>query len=292
MGLSRISYRGFALYLAIGWACWITAHAYIVSKFGFNAAISISDSLSNNLILMIICFAAANALRFYRPSKNNLVGLIPGIFILAILASKAMGWLVNEVTNDESYINFFLMSFPVRVAVSFLIIGCTAMVIWIWQNNIEKEKETERSAVASRLAIEAELFQLRRQLQPHFLFNSLNSINALLISRPDEARKMITMLSDFLRGTLVKDDSSQPLLKDELSHLQLYLEIEKVRFGHRLIIESTINENTLEMSLPPLLLQPVLENAIKFGLYNTTGEVVIKLESVLIEGILKIVVTN
>ncbi|MBC7426112.1 MAG: histidine kinase, partial [Bacteroidia bacterium] len=105
-------------------------------------------------------------------------------------------------------------------------------------------------------------------------------------------RKMITMLSDFLRGTLVKDDSSQPLLKDELAHLQLYLEIEKVRFGHRLIINSIIDENTLEMSLPSLLLQPVLENAIKFGLYNITGEVVIKLESVLIEGILKIIVTN
>ena len=117
-----------------------------------------------------------------------------------------------------------------------------------------------------------------QQLQPHFLFNSLNSINALIGFKPDEARKMIHQLSDFLRGTLKKDDDQlQVTLNDELQHLNLYLEIEKVRFGHRLQTEISCDERSGSAKLPSMLLQPIVENAIKFGLYDTTGEVVVSL---------------
>ncbi len=83
-------------------------------------------------------------------------------------------------------------------------------------------------------AREAELYKLRQQLQPHLLFNSLNSISALITIQPAQARKMIQQLSDFLRGTLKKEENQWISLEDELQHLQLYLDIEKVRFGHRL----------------------------------------------------------
>jgi LytS/YehU family sensor histidine kinase len=132
-----------------------------------------------------------------------------------------------------------------------------------------------RKADAERLAREAELFKLRQQLQPHFLFNSLNSISALTGTQPEKARHMIQQLSDFLRGTLRKEDHQWSTLAEELEYLRLYLDIEKVRFGYRLQTKIECKEEAMKMKLPSLLLQPVVENAIKFGLYDTVGEVMI-----------------
>jgi two-component system LytT family sensor kinase len=88
---------------------------------------------------------------------------------------------------------------------------------------------------------------------------------------------MIEQLSDFLRYTIKKEENQMVELKDEILHLELYLEIEKVRFGHRLITNFIFEEGTLTQKIPALLLQPIMENAIKFGLYDTTEQVEINL---------------
>ncbi len=150
----------------------------------------------------------------------------------------------------------------------------------------------QRKAESEKLARDAELYNLRQQLQPHFLFNSLNSITALIGSRPDEARKMIHQLSDFLRGTLKKEDQQPVSLAEELEHLQLYLEIEMVRFGHRLTTEIIADEACSKMLIPPMLLQPIVENAIKFGLYDTTGIVSIKIIASCVQNQLHVSVQN
>lgn len=103
---------------------------------------------------------------------------------------------------------------------------------------------------------------------------------------------MIQQLSDFLRGTLKKEENQLIPLADELAHLQLYLDIEKVRFGHRLETALEADETALQLKIPSLLLQPVLENAIKFGLYDTTGAVTITLHAAKQENDLVIQVTN
>jgi LytS/YehU family sensor histidine kinase len=151
------------------------------------------------------------------------------------------------------------------------------MTVIIWFNWQEQQFNEQRKVDAEKLAKEAELFKLRQQLQPHFLFNSLNSINALIGLRPQEARKMVQQLSDFLRGTIKKEETQWVNLEEELQYLQLYLDIEKVRFGNRLATETTIDDDTLSMKLPSLLLQPIVENAIKFGLYDTVGEITIRI---------------
>ena len=103
---------------------------------------------------------------------------------------------------------------------------------------------------------------------------------------------MIQQLSDFLRGTLKKEDHQWTSLDEELQHLQLYLDIEKVRFGHRLTT-NIINETTPgSAQLPAMLLQPLVENAIKFGLYDITGDITISLEARKDDGFLLIRVTN
>ena len=149
----------------------------------------------------------------------------------------------------------------------------------LWYSSEEEQRQMQRRSDAERLAKEAELFKLRQQLAPHFLFNSLNSISALITSHPEQARKMIQQLSDFLRGNVRKEEQQSVLLAEELQYLQLYLEIEKVRFGHRLSADLHHDEASLNMMLPPMLLQPIVENAIKFGLYDTTEAVTIRIEA-------------
>jgi LytS/YehU family sensor histidine kinase len=209
----------------------------------------------------------------------------------------AMGWffisrsiLMWFLNSTEDYSQFFSFSVPIRFAISFLIIGCMALVSVLWYTVQDQQEMENRKRDAEQLAKEAELYKLRQQLQPHFLFNSLNSINALIVSAPQQARTMILQLSDFLRGTMKKEERQWISLEEELEHLQLYLDIEKVRFGHRL--STSIKNQTSGMKLPAMLLQPVVENAIKFGLYDTTEDIQINIVAVKEEEQLLISISN
>jgi len=166
------------------------------------------------------------------------------------------------------------------------------MISLLWYTQEEQQEMEARKTEAERLTKEAELFKLRQQLQPHFLFNSLNSISALTGSQPEKARHMIQQLSDFLRGTLRRDEQQWSTLKEELEYLQLYLDIEKVRFGYRLQTNINCEDASLQMRLPSLLLQPIVENAIKFGLYDTVGEVMITISAVKKNELLEVRVEN
>lgn len=175
------------------------------------------------------------------------------------------------------YLNLLKQSFYIRYITGFLMIGCMSMISLLWYTLKEQQENEQRKEEAEKIAKDAELLKLRQQLQPHFLFNSLNSISALAGSQPEKARHMIQQLSDFLRGTLKKEEHQLVSLREEIHHLQLYLDIEKVRFGHRLQTVLEIDEKAADMLIPVLLLQPVVENAIKFGLYDTTEEVLIRI---------------
>src|SRR5204862_1151015 len=175
----------------------------------------------------------------------------------------------------ENYLFFLKRSLFIRASIGFLVLGIVTMSVIIWYNWQEQQTSEQRKTDAEKLAKEAELFKLRQQLQPHFLFNSLNSINTLIGVRPAEARKMVQQLSDFLRGTLKKEEQQWVNLKEEMQYLQLYLDIEKVRFGNRLSTVVNTDESAENLKLPALLLQPIVENAIKFGLYDTMGETII-----------------
>ena len=131
---------------------------------------------------------------------------------------------------------------------------------------VEESHAAARRVLESQVtAREAELRALRAQLNPHFLFNSLNSINALVGSDPEGARRMCEGLGDFLRRTLSLGARDAVTLEEELALVDRYLAIEQVRFGERLRIERTIEPAAMPCLLPPLLLQPLVENAIKHG---------------------------
>lgn len=194
--------------------------------------------------------------------------------------------------EDPAFMSFVEKSIPLRFEFVLVVTLLVTLLIWLTGNLSEQSEAEKRHADSEQLLKEAELSGLKQQLQPHFLFNSLNSISALVASKPQEARKMIQQLSDFLRGTLKKDDKQLVKLSEEIEHLKLYLEIEKVRFGHRLIVDIKTSNESLNCLLPSLLLQPVVENAIKFGLYDSIGEVTIHIESKLNGDQLEIDVRN
>ena len=137
----------------------------------------------------------------------------------------------------------------------------------------DKQRERLKRSQAETVAHEAQLKMLRYQLNPHFLFNTLNTISALVeIKQPAKATNMIVELSQFLRYSLDNDPIHMVSLQQEVDALKLYLNIEQVRFGDRLVIEFEVQPECEEISVPSLILQPLIENAIKHGIApNETG---------------------
>ena len=147
---------------------------------------------------------------------------------------------------------------------------------------VNREKESSK----------IQLNSLQQQFKPHFLFNSLNSINALTLQNPAEARKMIHLLSEFMRGAIKEDQSKLISLSDEIHHISLYAKIEEVRFGDRLQIEFNINKELLDLKVPSLILQQIIENAIKYGLYGHTDQVHISISAKMENSNLLISISN
>jgi LytS/YehU family sensor histidine kinase len=181
---------------------------------------------------------------------------------------------------------------PIRWAEFFLVIGGTTISSIFYYQWKKRDDELNRKTTTDTMVRDAELQKIQMQLQPHFLFNSLNSINAMIMLRPDEAKQMVQQLSDFLRMTLKRSDEHWITLEEEWNYIKLYLSIEKVRFGYRLEVNHQLSDELMDWSMPTLLLQPLVENAIKFGLYGTTDKVTINISGMMENDLLKLTVTN
>jgi len=238
---------------------------------------ALNDSLVSATVLTIACFIISNALNYYLPSRRHYGYVVIWALVLAGASTSLSRWILQYVIQDSGLLDAIDHSIPLRFFFQFMVIAWMATINIIWNIQQDYNENEQRKADAEKLAREAELYNLRQQLQPHFLFNSLNSIIALIGRKPQQAREMTFQLSDFLRGTLRKEDQQLIALKEELDHLRLYLEIEKVRFGHRLETHIKSDEEAEECLLPAMIIQPLVENAIKFGLYDTTGLVNIEI---------------
>src|SRR5215468_1017833 len=154
---------------------------------------------------------------------------------------------------------------PVLFGVGVLILLLAATLHYLIAA-FEASRQAERDALQFQvLSREAALRSLRAQIHPHFLFNSLNSISALITARPEEARRLCELLGDFLRRSLTLGARERVSLAEELALAEDLLGIEKVRFGERLRYECTADEAARSWFIPPLLLQPLVENAVTHG---------------------------
>lgn len=202
------------------------------------------------------------------------------VYILRILASK-----------DNTFLTYINRTSIDRLVIALALALPATIIAAMNKRLMEVKDRLGRHSSIEALLKEAELFKLRQQLQPHFLYNSLNSINSLILIDPDKAQEMVGKLSDFLRASVKKDHNEALPIADELAYLEAYLAIESVRFGDRLKIVYE-HDYTDDAKMPPLLLQPVIENAIKFGLYGNTGSVTISVHILLEGGMLVIGIRN
>ncbi|TWT23280.1 sensor histidine kinase [Luteimonas marina] len=191
------------------------------------------------------------------------------LMVLPILASSAlMDFLTREAlvefcdtckpTNRMAFVAYSLGYIYVLLAWVGLYFGI--------KYYRQLQNETERTLAARSIAHQAQLKMLRYQLNPHFLFNTLNAISTLILDRDNgTANRMVQGLSAFLRHSLDNDPMQRVTLRQELDALTLYLDIEKIRFAERLRVETGIDEDCWRALLPSLLLQPLVENAIKYA---------------------------
>jgi sensor histidine kinase YesM len=281
----------FRYLFALWWGVWAILHVVVMTGAGYPLSTAIADSAISNGLLAGVVALQTISLHYYIPQKNAYVNLVALCIVMSLLWLLASRLILQAVLGGEKgYEHFFSQTLLIRGAVGFLLTSHMALVAVLFYTLKDQQEMDKRKGEAETLVRDAELNNLRQQLQPHFLFNSLNSINALIGLQPQRARTMVQQLSEFLRGTLKKDQKEWITLDEELAHLQLYLEIEKVRFGHRL--NTVVNNATKEARLPIMLLQPVVENAIKFGLYDTTGDITISIDAEQQDGYLTVQVTN
>ncbi len=139
---------------------------------------------------------------------------------------------------------------------------------------------------------ESQLNTLKGQINPHFMFNSLNNIRGLMLENVDSARNMLTSLSETLRYSLTKSDSNSIALEDELDMIENYVKISKIQFEDRLTFETHIDKASLNTKIPPMIIQMLVENAIKHGIANLKSGGIVNLSTSIVDEQLKIEVIN
>ena len=262
----------------LGWSGFYIAYAF--SRLG---RYPLSYMLGSKVVLVALGVLASLGLRaVLRPLLARQAHLatvvtacVAGSYVLGILWTAAFNALVvpldrallgdtsgieslGELLNGSVYHAFAL------VAWGFLYLGIKHHSAW--------QLERERALRAEAMAADARLRALQYQLNPHFFFNTLNAISTLVVERRnEEAATMIARLGELLRATLHRDVATCVSLADELGFVQRYLDIEQIRFGDRLQVQLDIDEEAYQAQVPLLILQPLVENAIRHGIARLPG---------------------
>jgi two-component system, LytTR family, sensor kinase len=219
------------------------------------------------------------------------ISILLSVFLTAlghILLWLYWGYGAGKPFSFERMGRFVVANFSEGVGI-YLLIALTSYASNYYRRYREGQLRT--------LQLEAQLSQaqlqaLKMQLQPHFLFNTLHSISALLTKDIEAARKMITRLGDFLRLTLENSGSPEVTLQREMEFLSCYLEIERIRFQNRLVTRMDLGEETLKAKVPNLILQPIVENAIRHGIAPRSTPGLIEIEAKQLNGTLRIQVRD
>jgi signal transduction histidine kinase len=223
------------------------------------------------LVTAIAGFAATLPMRslYQRLWNRSPIAIAAGTIVTCYVVAFGWRWLTNSLYWDwvkDGWRPEHAMDFVSGVMGSFYIMLCWSGLYFGIKYYQQLQQQTEQTLKATAAAHQAQLKMLRYQLNPHFLFNTLNAISTLILDGAnDTANLAVSRLSDFLRYTLDNDPMKRVTLGSELGAIDLYLQIEKVRFGDRLIIEKDIEPRALDALVPSLILQPLIENAIKYA---------------------------
>jgi len=203
--------------------------------------------------------------------RRSLVGLIGLMVLFSALdvglcqgmRAVAVGWNPQIRPYGRALVTLWIFNT--------IVYGVVATTGWAIQYQREARFREQRAYQLETRLAEARLESLRTQLQPHFLFNALNAVSALVRSDPVGAERMIARLSDLLRCSLAEGGTHEVSLKQELDITERYVEIERVRFADRLTVVRSVAPDTLDAQVPSLILQPLVENAIRHGIAYRSG---------------------
>lgn len=291
-----LSESGYKFYLmALGLIT--VAHCLILHfYFQFSWEISISDSLSHNILFGIMAPGYWYIVNFASNTKDelSLIGMHSGAAALTILLwATVSSYPLRIIFGDqEHYLNFLNRAYIWRVIIGLLYYSIVVLIFNLLKYYQDMRERIKREMELQHLLKDAELQMLKSQINPHFIFNSLNSISALTLSSPDQAQQMVIKLSNFLRFSLGKDNSETNTLQEEIQNAELYIDIEKIRFGSKLNFSKTAEETCLQAHVPNLILQPLVENAIKHGLYQSLTDTTIALQCQKVEKMIYITLSN
>ncbi|MEE4258222.1 MAG: histidine kinase [Bacteroidales bacterium] len=274
--------RTYILTFFVAWIIIFAIHTLVVNFFyQIDGGISLADAAIFNFSFAIIGYNLWYVIRFNLRENQSTFDLIMNhlivaVVIIAIWITGAYFGLKSLYSDNVSYIQFLNDSLPWRVILGIFFYLFFIMFYYVIMYYEDLQEKLSVQAELQNLVKEAELNALKSQINPHFLFNSLNSISSLTITDPEDAQEMVIKLSDFLRYSLSHDKNEKASLRQEFENLKRYLDIEKVRFGKRLNFVSKVTDDCLDFEIPNMILQPLIENSIKHGVYNSTDEVLVE----------------
>lgn len=254
----------------LGWGAY--AFLYFIFGFFFNI-LDISMVVQYVLSVVVLGVLITHAFRavivkykwIEKPFENIAIYFFFGILVCSTLYSfllTCIAWVINPNHLEYDFNDNWLRSFIQQT----VFLALWAVIYFLWHYVEESRNSQVRQLKLEATVRTLELKTIKSQLNPHFIFNALNSIRALVDENPRRARTAITELSNILRNSMQADKAETVSLENELSIVKDYLALENIRFEERLKVQYDIDPETLELPVPPLMLQTLVENAIKHGI--------------------------
>lgn len=268
----KIRVPNYWMFQIVGWGLLVLIYAFYAfsfEKFNVNfvwrliifvgPGISLSHVMRNVIIRTNVLL---------RPLQQQLIGFIIITLFFAITLGTLESWLsklfnVRSLTEQKTNESKIIISYAFSSFVYFFMWNC----LYFSYHYIQKSRKQEVDTLKlEALVKELELKTIKAHINPHFIFNALNSIRALIDENPERARTAVTELSNILRSSMKAENLESVPFEKELNIVKDYLALEQIRFEERLKIEYDIEEETLDQQVPPMMLQTLVENAIKHGI--------------------------
>lgn len=283
-----------------GWATYSLSELLLYSfRFGYNDSLIV-----NALVTLLLGIVVTHCYRLIIKNLSwldlPLTKLVPRIIFSVLLMGLIM--LVFSLLLDYLTVPYIREYFMERgIPLDFIMGGylnmCKHALLWSLLYHVFQYFERSKKNEVERLKLEAsvkdfEAKMLRAQLNPHFMFNSLNSIRALVLENPEKAQVSVTRLSNLLRNCLVADRQKTVTLGEELKTVQDYLALEKIRYEERLEVRSHVKPEALSVQVPPMMVQTLVENAVKHGISKPLKGGFISIEAELRNNFLNLAIRN
>jgi hypothetical protein len=277
---------------------WFGASLIMILILVFSMGLTLwaaSVEILSSMILYALFGTAIWYVVLFSTFENNSIGkVLLAHFIAAsimVVMWLYLGTIIVKILNPEA-IKWMKVGIANRIFGGYMVYIVFTVFFYAINYYFNFKEKVRNEGKLLALVKEAELHALKSQINPHFLFNSLNSISSLTMTDPARAQEMVINLSQLMRYSLKHNQNEKVLFKQEIENNQLYMQIEKVRFGSKLVPIFEIGENCLQAEIPNMILQPLYENAIKYGVYEATEPVHIKTKCVCKEDFLQVTISN